>query len=120
MLSIRNGTALAIILSIAFVAIAVTMRDSLPGFSSGSAGTTQLVGNQLMQNANPADTNGEGQVAETPNAGIDSSGPLPTTSWDDDSAYSDDDFESGDDDDDDDHGGYYDEHDDDHGDEDDD
>ncbi len=116
MMSLRNGTAVAIILSIAFVLVAVATRDSLPGFASDTGTTVSTPVDQQSQAQQPADTVVDGQTGQTASLGLDPAMSEPAYAsesdsyayYDDDDDWDDDDYDDDDDDDDDDH------HDDDH------
>lgn len=124
-MSLRNGTAVAIILSIAFVLVAVATRDSLPGFASDTATSVSTPVDEQSQAQQPADTVVDGQTGQTASLGLDPALSEPAYASESDSYayYGDDDYDDDedydDDDDDDDHHGD-DHHDDDHEDDDDD
>lgn len=115
MLSLRNGTALAIVLSIAFVLVAVASRDQIPGFANDTRNSATSVANELGGTEGPTGTGADMQLGEAEGSGIGSAEPTQSVVWGD--TYYDDDY-IGDDEDhhavDDDH------HDDDHEDDDDD
>lgn len=72
MLSLRNGTAMAIILSIAFVAVAVGARDQLPGFASDSQNAATSIAEELPVDAlagseKSASTGADTQIGQSQN-----------------------------------------------------
>lgn len=113
MLSLRNGTAMAIVLSIAFVLVAVAGRDQIPGFANDTSNSATSVANELVGTQGPAGTGAETQIGETDGSGIGSTEPTQSAVWGD--TYSDDEY-----DDDDHHDDHDDDHHDDHEDDDDD
>jgi hypothetical protein len=118
MLSLRNGTAMAIILSIAFVLVAVAGRDQIPGFANDNGNSATSTANELVGTESPGGTAAEMQIGSSDGAGIGSTELTQSAAWDDDYDDYDDDDEYDDDDDhhdddDDDHEGG-DDHDDDH------
>ncbi len=111
MLSLRNGTAIAIVLSIVFVVFAVAGRDQLPGFADDSGNSATSMANGPVGTEDPANTGAEAQIGQSTSLGIGSAEPTQEAVWggeyddDDDGDHHDgDDHEDHDDhDDDDDH-----------------
>lgn len=95
-MSLRNGTALAIILSIAFVVIAVAMRDSLPGFAQDSGTNSAALVDQLVQTQEPGSTSGDASLGQMTTTGIESTDANQTYIWEENS-YDDDDEDHDDD-----------------------
>ena len=102
MLSLRNGTALAIVLSIAFVLVAVAGRDQIPGFANDGSNSATSVANEPVGTEGPTGTGAEMQIAETDGSGIGSTEPTQSAAWGDsyDGGEYDDDEDHHDDDDD--------------------
>ncbi len=67
MISLRNGTAAAIILSIAFVVVAVAGRDMLPGSAGNNGRTATSVANELVETGPAVDTGGSAQIGQPEN-----------------------------------------------------
>jgi hypothetical protein len=92
-MSIRNGTAAAILLSIAFVLVAVATRDALPGLAGNEGPSSSTVSIDQANVSSSSDTSSTSQIGQQANFG---SGATPSTeadAWNDDAAGSDSDDE---------------------------
>lgn len=107
MLSVRNGTAVAIVLSIAFVLVAVAGRDQIPGFANDNGNSATSTTNQTDGADQAANTASDVQIGQSEALGIGTGEAAQESSWD--GEYDDDDHDSD-----------YHDHDDDHHDDDDD
>jgi hypothetical protein len=70
MISLRNGTAMAIVLSIAFVVVAVVGRDQLPGLAGDNARSATSVAIGPVETEAPGNTAADVQIGEADSVGI--------------------------------------------------
>ncbi len=98
MISVRSGTAMAILLSIAFVVVAVAARDSLPGFASDNANTATSVATRLVDTQEQTNTGAEVQIGQETTQSIEMTGSSQPNTWDDEDSDENDDHDHDDDD----------------------
>jgi hypothetical protein len=115
MVSLRNGTGMAIVLSIAFVVVAVAGRDQLPGLAGDNGKTATSVASGPVGTEAPANTAVDVQIGGIDGAAIGRTDSTQEYAWDTESGADGHDSEYSDDHEDDDHhdGEHHDEEDDD-------
>lgn len=115
MISLRNGTVMAIVLSIAFVVVAVAGRDQLPGLAGDNGKSATSVASGPVGTEAPDNTAADVQIGEADTAGIGTTASTQEYAWDEESGDDDHESEHSDDHEDDNHfgGEHHDEDDDD-------